>query len=103
MSKDFPEMKYEPITQDEEPVIEVAPHEDSVDFLRKVYRDPRLPLHTRIKAADKARKHERSEQPARVMVEHDFAIRLDRAIERTNSVKVIEGRAVQVDDGGAGE
>src|SRR5262249_39721536 len=66
--------------------------ENSLDLCRKVYRNNTLPLPTRIRAAIAALPHEVPKLGVSVNVNlgDDFASQLDRAIARTNGVKVIE-------------
>ena len=66
--------------------------DDAHSYLRKVYNDPLQPDHVRIRAAQIAIEFERPKLGVNVNMNlgEDFAARLDRAIERTNGVKVIE-------------
>jgi hypothetical protein len=73
--------------------VEVGPNDLSIDLLRKVYRANHLPLHTRMRAAISALKHEVPSLGISVVVsETDIAARLDRAIARANGTKLIEHR-----------
>jgi len=45
----FPEMDYKPITTEE--LIDLAPDETSLDFLRKVYRSVKQLMNRRMRAA----------------------------------------------------
>jgi len=54
---DFPAMEYKP-TKVEEEQIELAPHETSLDFFRKVYRSAEQPMSRRLRAAIMALQHE---------------------------------------------
>jgi hypothetical protein len=86
--------------QQKEDVIELAEGEGSLHFLQKVYRNSKLPLGTRLRAGIEAAQYENPKLQAVALrtVEGDFAIRLDRAIEASNRAKLIEGRAIEVDE-----
>jgi hypothetical protein len=63
--------------------IELAPHETSLDFLRKVYRSARQPISRRMRAAIEALQHEHPRLQATAttnMSGQDFASVLERAI-----------------------
>ena len=67
--------------------IEVAPDGTSLDLLRAIYRRADLPLSTRIRAATAALPHEHPKLAVTAMVtSDDFAIQLDKAIERSRQV-----------------
>jgi hypothetical protein len=95
---DFPAMEYKPV--DGEELIELAPHETSLDFLRKVYRSVKQPMSRRMRAAIEALQHEHPRLQATAtanMSGHDFASLLERAILRSNKereLKQIEGRSL---------
>src|SRR5262245_54497013 len=77
----------------ERPKIEdaIGPVQTSLELFQKVYRNPNLPLHTRLRAARDAKDHEHPKLVATAIVnEGSFAALLDRAIERSNGAKVIE-------------
>jgi hypothetical protein len=78
-----------------------APEDDigsvdtSLELFQKVYRNPNLPLHTRLRAARDAKDHEHPKLVATAVVnEGSFAALLERAIARSNGHKVIEGEKV---------
>ena len=81
-----------------EEVIELAPHETSLDFLRKVYRSVRQPMSRRMRAAIEALQHEHPRLQATAttnMCGQDFASVLERAIARSTTerpIKLIEDR-----------
>ena len=52
----FPEMDYKPIEMEE--LVEIAPHETSLDFFRKIYHSVRQPMARRMRAAEFALQHE---------------------------------------------
>jgi hypothetical protein len=83
MSKDFPEMEYKPIGEDQ---IELAPHEDAMEFWEKVMRSPHQPMARRMNAA-KERAQYRYPKLGVVATtslnETTFAEMLDRAIMRS--------------------
>src|SRR5262249_2322876 len=63
--------------------VEIGPNEISLDLLRAVYRSNHLPLHTRMRAAMAALKHEVPTLGVSIVVnDADIAARLDRAIAR---------------------
>src|SRR5262245_40366701 len=77
------------------PVEEIGEVRTSLELFQKVYRNPNLPLHTRVRAARDAKDHEHPKLVATAIVnENDFATLLDRAIARTNGIKQIEGAKV---------
>ena len=67
--------------------VELAPNGTSLDFLQQVYRNPSLPLPTRIRAATAALPHEHPKLAVTAMVNAgDFADQLEQAIERSRKV-----------------
>jgi hypothetical protein len=82
----FPKMEYKPVEE------EIGPVDTSLELFQKVYRNPNLPLHTRMRAAIAAKDHEHPKLGVTVNVADDgsFAARLDQAIRRANGQKVIE-------------
>jgi len=71
---------------DEQELIELAPHETSLDFLRKVYRSVKQPMSRRMRAAIEALQHEHPRLGAIAttnMSGSDFASLLERAILRS--------------------
>src|SRR5215469_6502241 len=79
--------------------IEIGPNDISIDLLRAVYRANHLPLHTRMRAAMAARKHE---VPALVTTavanENSFAELLDRRLKRLEEMKLLEANGVKIID-----
>src|SRR6516164_4072168 len=68
--------------------IEIGPNDISIDLLRAVYRANHLPLHTRMRAAMAALKHEVPALMATAIVnENSFAELLDRRIARMQEIK----------------
>ena len=68
--------------------IELADGATSLDFLRQVYRNASLPLPTRMRAAGMAIQFEHAKLAVTAMVtSDDFAIQLDRAIERSRMIE----------------
>ena len=69
----------------------------SLTLLQQVYRNPSLPLPTRMRAAGMALPHEHPKLAVTAMVTNDdFAVQLDRAIERSRRVEakpIIEATA----------
>ena len=67
--------------------IELAPRRDIAHVASTVYRNPSLPLMTRIRAATAALPHEHPGLPSRRSVNSgDFADQLEEAIERSRKV-----------------
>jgi hypothetical protein len=99
---DFPAMEYKPRDEGEEQ-IELAPHETSLDFLRKVYRSARQPMSRRMRAAIEALQHEHPRLQATATTNisgRDFASVLERAIQRSlaeKPIKLIEAQAIESD------
>jgi|SRR6516164_7872114 hypothetical protein len=87
---------------DEAELIELAPHETSLDFLRKVYRSVRQPMSRRMRTAIEALQHEHPRPQATAttnMSGQDFASVLERAIQRSlagKPIKLIEAQAIEV-------
>lgn len=74
-------------------VIEVAPDGTSLDLLRAIYRRVDLPLSTRMRAATAALPHEHPKLAVTTAVNAgDFADQLERAIERSRKVSMIEAK-----------
>src|SRR5262249_26193173 len=102
MVSGFPELVYEaPKKQSEN--IELGPNDISIDLLRAVYRNNHLPLHTRMRAAMAALKHEVPKLAVTAQItENDIATILDRRIARleemkANQAKVIDAQPQQVE------
>ena len=65
--------------------IKLAPNGTSLDLLQQVYRNPSLPLPTRIRAATAALPHEHPKLAVTTVVNvGDFADQLEKAIERSS-------------------
>ena len=79
----FPEMEYKSV----EEVIELPANGTSLDLLQQVYRNPSLPLMTRMRAATAALPHEHPKLAVTTVVNvGDFADQLEKAIERSRKV-----------------
>ena len=86
----FPEMEYKSVEQ----AIELPANGTSLDLLQQVYRNPSLPLPTRMRAATAALPHEHPKLAVTTVVNvGDFADQLEKAIERSRKVSptMIEG------------
>ena len=69
--------------------IEIEPGATSLTLLQRVYRSPNLPLNTRLRAATAALPHEHPKLAVTAVVnEGDFAVQLDRAVERSRSAMI---------------
>jgi len=79
--------------------IEIGPNDISIDLLRAVYRANHLPLHTRMRAAMAALKHEVPALVATAVVnENSFAELLDRRLKRLEEMKLLEANGVKIID-----
>jgi hypothetical protein len=69
------------------------PEATSLTLLQEVYRDPSLPLSTRLRAASIAisYEHPKLAMTAVLNSQEDFAARLDRSIARANEVRMLPG------------
>jgi len=73
--------------------IEIAPNANSLDLLQAVYRNNDLPLHTRMRAAMAALKHEVPALLASAIInESSFAELLERRLKRLDEMKLIEAK-----------
>jgi len=73
----------------------------SLEFLQAVYLNEQLPLSVRMRAAIEAAPFEHPKLSAvgvGYITNDTFAQRLDRAIARSDRAKLIEARAVEVED-----
>ena len=70
-----------------EQVVELPENGTSLDLLQQVYRNPSLPLMTRMRAATAALPHEHPKLAVTTVVNAgDFANQLEQAIERSRRV-----------------
>ena len=78
-------------------VIELPENGTSLTLLQQVYRNPSLPLPTRMRAATAALPHEHPKLAVTTVVNAgDFADQLERAVERSRMIEtkpMIEGSA----------
>jgi hypothetical protein len=82
--------------------LEVPANASPIDFLCAVYRDPRQPMHRRLKAATEAAPYIHPKLSASaVLIGDDFASKLERAVKR--SEKVLELEATKIEGGGERE
>lgn len=80
--------------------IELPENGTSLDLLQQVYRNPSLPLPTRIRAATAALPHEHPKLAVTTVVNvGDFADQLEKAIERSRRVSptMIEGNVISTE------
>jgi hypothetical protein len=74
--------------------VQVGPGANSLEFLQAIYRSPHVSLAVRMRAAGMALQFEHPKLGVTVNISGgDLAERLDKAIERSRSMKVIEHRA----------
>ena len=93
----FPEMEYKSVEQ----AIELPANGTSLDLLQQVYRNPSLPLPTRMRAATAALPHEHPKLAVTTVVNvGDFADQLEKAVERSRKVSptMIEGTVTATAD-----
>jgi hypothetical protein len=70
--------------------IDLPHNAKALDVLQAVYLSPRFPLHTRMRAAALAIPYESPKLAVTALVTHqDFSARLARAIQRSDSVRLI--------------
>jgi hypothetical protein len=75
--------------------IELAPNGTSLDLLQQVYRNPSLPLMTRMRAATACLPHEHPKLAVTTVVNAgDFADQLEKAVERSRRVTLIEAKPI---------
>jgi hypothetical protein len=81
--------------------IEIEPNATSLTLLQQVYRNPSLPLPTRMRAAGMALPHEHPKLGVSVTVNaSDFADQLDRAVERSRKISpMIEAKPTETANG----
>jgi len=85
------------LIEDDPEAIDIGPDGNSLDLLQAVYRSTAIALHTRMRAAMAALKHEVPALGVSFVVnDADIAARLDKALERTaiaqQNGKLIEAR-----------
>ena len=81
-----------PRNVEEDDPLKLGPDALSLEGLQAVYRNPALPLTTRIRAMMAALPFETPKLAVTAVIsENDFAARLDKAIERSNG-KLIEAK-----------
>ena len=78
-----------PLLEDEKDAMELAPDACSLDFLQAVYRNPSLPISTRMRAAGLALPFEKPKLSVTAVVNEveDFASALDRRIARAKELR----------------
>jgi len=85
--------------------VELAPGETSLDFMQKIYRDPRQPMQRRMRAAEYALQFEHPKlgvMATTALNGTDFASLLERAIQRSGMTpeQLREGRPLKLIEGG---
>jgi hypothetical protein len=87
----------EPVNTEIEPLqgISIGESGTSLQLLQQVYRSPKLPLPTRMRAAIAAIQFEHPKLAVTASIEAgDFADQLDQAVERTRRVLMIEAKPI---------
>ena len=88
---DFPEMDYKQIEMEQ--LIELAPHETSLDFFRKIYHSVRQPITRRMRAAEFAVLARLvSTVPIRKLYRSNTVLRLDQLCQLIGDDLRREGR-----------
>jgi hypothetical protein len=81
----------ERIEQQTQPIVTAPPADTALDFLKSVYRNPAIPLPTRMKAAIEALPFENPKLSATAfMPVRDFAAILDERLKRAKAVEAGE-------------
>jgi hypothetical protein len=77
--------------------IELAPNATSLNLLQAIYRNPAIPLTTRMRAAIASIQFEHPKLAVTATVESDgdFAFKLDQAVERSRRVLMIEAKPIE--------
>jgi hypothetical protein len=90
----FPEIEYQ---RPKGEGLNVSAEATPLDFLCAIFRDPRQPMERRLRAAREAAPfvHPTYRATATVIMGDDFAARLEKAIERSRAVRLIEQRALE--------
>jgi hypothetical protein len=76
---------------------------NSLEYLQRIYRDPAQPISVRMRAAIEALPFETPKLTAVAVGQlhgEDFYARLERALQRSNGARLIEGRCERVEDEG---
>jgi hypothetical protein len=74
--------------------VQVGPGANSLEFLQAIYRSPHVSLAVRMRAAGMALQFEHPKLGVTAIItDGDLADKLDKAIERCRTMKVIEHRA----------
>jgi hypothetical protein len=82
-----------------EPEITVSADANPVDFLCAIYRSPAQPMHRRLRAAIEAAPYLHPKLSVTANVDgKDFALQLERAIERSGKSAVIDGLVLSKED-----
>jgi hypothetical protein len=71
---------------------------NSIDYLRRIYRDPNQPIAVRMRAAIEALPYEKPKITAVAigrLTGEDFYSRLDRAVEASERAKLIEAKVIE--------
>jgi hypothetical protein len=77
--------------------VQIGPEANSLDFLQAIYRCPKLPLSTRLRAASIAIRYELPKLAVTAVINNqdDFATRLDRCIERARETRMLPGPVIE--------
>jgi hypothetical protein len=95
MVSGFPELIYEDSKQDQ---LNLGPNGTSLDLLQAIYRNPAMPLHTRMRAAMSCLQHEHPKLGITFQAnETDFATLLDERLRRMEQAKLIQHQPQRVE------
>jgi|SRR6516162_3976149 len=98
MINGFPEVVYKEAQRDP---LDIGPNATALDLMQAIYRNPGQELYVRMRAASIAIAYESPKLIAQaVLTAGSFAELLDKAIERSNSCRLIEAQPIAEPNGG---